>query len=127
MESLYVSAGYFWSCSRDTVLAEALKINDLMFLKGEIDHNKDLHWRKYVLAEAIVVILKREGMKAQELVKTFIKICGQGNLDYLYSVKGLSKKSIDTMIKKGVLVVTSHSRLREDDREMVYWKEVNLA
>ena len=119
--------GYFWSSSRDGVLNEALRLNDTTFLVGEIKHNEDLHWRKIVLSEAIVIILKKQGMKPQELVKQFLLLAGEGNLEYLYAIKSLSKKSIDTMIKKGELVLTNKSRLRQDDMEMVYWTEVRLA
>jgi hypothetical protein len=121
------SLGYNWSSSKESVQEQALKINDVSFLLGEIKHNEDLHWRKTVLSEVIVMILKRQGMKPQELVKQFMLMAGEGNLEYLYNIKTLSKKSIDAMIRKGELVLTSKSRLRQDDMEMIYWTEVKLA
>ena len=121
------SIGYNWSCSRDSVLKQALETNDVTFLVGEIKHNGKLYWRKEVLSEAIVMMLKKQGMKPQELIKQFMLLAGEGNLEYLYNIKTLSKKSIDTMIRKGELVLTSKSRLRQDDMEMVYWTEVKLA
>jgi hypothetical protein len=121
------SLGYNWSCSEKSVQEQALKINDINFLLGEIKHNEDLHWRKTILSEVVVMILKRQGMKPQELIKQFILLAGEGNLEYLYNIKTLSKKSIDTMIKKGDLVLSSGSRLRQDDMEMVYWTNVRLS
>lgn len=121
------SRGYDWGCSRDSVLKKALETNDVGFLVGEIKHNEHLYWRKEVLSEAIVMILKKQGMKPQELVKQFLLLSGEGNLQYLYNIKALNKKSIDTLIKKGELILSSESRLREDDREMVYWTNVRLS
>jgi len=121
------SIGYNWGCSRDSVLKKALETNDVGFLVGEVKHNNHLYWRKEVLSEAIVMVLKKQGMKPQELVKQFLLLAGEGNLQYLYNIKALSKKSIDTLIKKGELVLSNESRLREDDREMVYWTNVRLS
>lgn len=121
------SFGYNWSCGREEVIKKALEINDINFILGEVKHNEDLHWRKAVLSEVVVIMLKKQGMKPQELVKQFLLLAGEGNLEYLYAIKSLSKKSIDTMIKKGELVLTNKSRLRQDDMEMVYWTEVRLA
>ena len=121
------SRGYDWGCSRDSVLKRALEINDVGFLVGEVKHNNHLYWRREVLSEAIVMILKKQGMKPQELVKQFLFLAGQGNLECLYRIKALSKKSIDTLIKKGDLILSAESRLREDDREMVYWTTVRLS
>ena len=121
------SIGYSWGCSRDSVLRQALEINDVNFLVGEIKHNEHLYWRKTVLSEAIVMVLKKQGTKPQALVKQFLLLAGEGNLEYLYNIKALSKKSIDTLIKKGELFLSHESRLREDDREVVYWTNVRLS
>ena len=121
------SFGYNWSCGREEVIKKALDINDIDFILGEIKYNEDLHWRKTVLSEVVVVMLKKQGMKPQELVKQFLLLAGEGNLEYLYAIKSLSRRSIDAMIKKGELVLSSGSRLRQDDMEMVYWTEVRLA
>lgn len=36
-------------------------------------------------------------------------------------------RSMKSLVKKGIVEVTSHSRLRTDDMEMVYWSEYTLV
>jgi hypothetical protein len=38
------------------------------------------------------------------------------------SDKNVNKTTVNSLIKKGLIVEESRSRLREDDREMIYWR-----
>jgi hypothetical protein len=122
---MFRSLGYNWGCTKQGVLSEALRINDINFLVNEIEYNKDLYWRKEVLAEALVTMLKATGLKPQQLVKMYLSLVGAESLEALNRI--FNKRTITAMLDKQDILSKSCSRLREDDREMLYWVEVRLA
>lgn len=119
------SWGYNWGCSESTVKRQAKEINDFNFLTRELEFNEALHWRREVLAEVIIEMMKEKGFKPKQLVQTYLGMVGEVLLDKLYSV--FNKRTIESMLHKNEIITESHSRLRTDDMEMVYWTNARLA
>jgi hypothetical protein len=71
-----------------------------------------------------------EQMKAltynQQKALDFLKTNG-GSCSIAYENIGFDGRSMKSLVKKGLVEITSHSRFREDDREMVYWSEYSLV
>ena len=111
-----------WSCTRESVREEALK-HSAEVLADELANNKHLYWHKEVIAH--VLTEKLYPKQPQKQILKFVELNGAGNIDAL--AQYFHRGSINALVRKGILIEENRSRLREDDREMVYWTEVRLT
>lgn len=62
----------------------------------------------------------------QQQALNFLRNMG-GSCSTSYDNFSFDGRSMKSLVKKGIVEVTSHSRLREDDMEMVYWSNYALV
>jgi hypothetical protein len=60
----------------------------------------------------------------QQIVLNHLRNTGVGFTDAWY---GFDARTVNSLVKKGLVERVNMSRFREDDREMVYWVEFRLA
>jgi hypothetical protein len=60
----------------------------------------------------------------QQSVINHLRNTGAGFTDAWH---GFDARTVNSLVKKGLVERVSMSRFREDDREMVYWTEFRLA
>lgn len=62
----------------------------------------------------------------QQAALDFLKLKG-GSCSIAYENFSFDGRSMKSLVKKGLVEITSHSRFREDDQEMVYWSNYTLV
>lgn len=60
----------------------------------------------------------------QQSVINHLRTTGRGFTDAWH---GFDARTVNSLVKKGLVERVVMSRFREDDREMVYWEEFRLA
>jgi hypothetical protein len=62
---------------------------------------------------------------AQQKVVDFLNAGSSTSSTAVY--REFNKKTVDTLLSKGIIALEHHSRLRTDDMEMVYWSTFRVV